>query len=345
MNAAKTLLLCEDDPFQLRLLAASFARAGYRTVDARSPSEALRKASLETVDAVLADVQLESGSAFDLIRDVRRSAPGLPILLASAYVTPALRDRAGACGALGLIEKTGSVLDLVRRAETALRDWFQGKRAGRILLVDGHGPSRAVEAAILEDSAFEVLQAETSEGAIEALHAAAAPVDLVVLDLTVTGSTGADLVRRLRAIDRSVGVVALAGSASQEEIVAAYHAGASSLLRKPFSEQGLLQAVRVQMRIARQERSAVEQAAPRRTSWPHRLARGARRLMGGRTLLGALLAAAMVPVSFLVLEAAFPPPGAAGAGNERMLENRIIDEMRRFNAGYQKELRWNGIEK
>jgi DNA-binding response OmpR family regulator len=344
MNAGKTLLLCEDDPVQLQVLAAAFLRIGYHTVIGRSPTEAARVAKAQRIDVALADVQLENGSAFDLLRELRRTGSEFPVLLTSAYVTPALQERARASGAVQLIEKTGAVPELVAKVDAAVRECFRGKKAGRILLVDDHGPSRAVEAAILEGATFEVFQAESSQQALDTLKLASVRPDLVVLDLTVPGLTGAELVRQIRTIDGSIGIVVLAGRASQEEIVGAYAAGAASMVRKPFSEDRFLQVVRSQVAITRATRATAARTQGETSSWSRRLLRSGRQLLKHRVLFPAALSAAMIAMCVLALEAFTASADRTGGSKGDTFESRIIEEMRRFNVGYQKELRWNGIE-
>ena len=51
MDSRRSILVCEDDPVQLAILSAALGQAGYDTVTARSPGEALRKVKERPADA------------------------------------------------------------------------------------------------------------------------------------------------------------------------------------------------------------------------------------------------------------------------------------------------------
>lgn len=360
MDTRKNVLICEDDPVQLRVLTAAFMQAGYRALGARSPAEAVRKIDLGGIDAVVADVQLEGGSAFDVLGNLRRIGLDAPVFMASAYVTPNLKERARAAGVTRFFEKPCSVMEIVRTVGRAVRERIAGKPGGRVLVVEDHAPSRTIVSEILGEEGFEVLVAEDGRRALETLRAARKAVDLVVLDLNVPGPSGAGLVRALRSIDPGIGVVMVTGEASHDEILAAYEAGASSLLRKPFSEDGLLRFVRAHVGLARKRREAAEREAKeiaRRTSgpWTRRAARATRGFLrkgwvaasGFATaalLLGALLAQATDPAGRIGEERR---PGTAASSlaepEQVRLQRQMVEQMKRFSDGYQQELRWYGI--
>ena len=105
MKTMKNVLVCEDDPVQLKILTTLIDQAGYRPISARTPSEAVIAARRCGVDAVLTDVQLQDGNAFDLVGDLRAIGFDAPVFMASAYATDGMRDRARAAGVKRFFEK------------------------------------------------------------------------------------------------------------------------------------------------------------------------------------------------------------------------------------------------
>lgn len=281
MDERKNVLICEDDPLQLRILTAAFMQAGCR---------------------------------------------------------------ARAAGVTRIFEKPYSILEIVRSVGRAVKE----RAAGRILVVDDHGPARSAIAGALGDAGFETVAAEDGARALEALAAAKKSVDLVVMDLNVPGPSGAALVRRMRKIDPGVGILMMTGEASHEEIVAAYGAGASSLLRKPFGEDGLVRFVKAHLASARKRRAAAEREAKERAReaaapWTRRLSRAVRAFWSGRRKRAAGLALAAVAAG-VILAAAVGSTGVTREPDEGgRVQRQMLDEMRRFSDGYQKELRWYGI--
>ncbi len=346
MEASKNVLIVEDDPVQLRILTTAFLQAGYHPVIARSPAEAARKAGLERIDAVLSDVQLEGGSAFDLLSELRRSGLGTPVILATAYATPDLHARAKAAGSARLIEKPCPTSDIVDSVGQAMKEWVTGRQAGQILLVEDHAPSRAVAAQLLGEAGFSTLLAESGRRALELMEASTLPLDLVVMDLTTPGPSGAELVRRIRALDPAVEIVMLAGDACREDIVAAYAEGAASLLRKPYGEDQFLQFVRTQMAISRKRRAAAEREAKERSARPatsrvRRIARSTFALAKRPWVPTAGLMGAVLAIGLFLMEAVSPALVPREATPS--VEQQMLREMRRFGDDYQKELRWYGI--
>jgi response regulator RpfG family c-di-GMP phosphodiesterase len=114
-----------------------------------------------------------------------------------------------------------------------------GGRVLRILLVDDEPALRELLRVTFEDAHLAV------EEAASALEAEAAigrrPPDLVVLDLRMPGTDGAELCRRLRAGERTraLPVVLLTG-ADGDDLRRARRCGADAVVRKPFSPLELL---------------------------------------------------------------------------------------------------------
>lgn len=81
-----TILLVDDDASFLSALDRLLLRDGYRTRLAASATAALEQASggPDGVDLVIADLRLCRESGLDLLSELRRRTPGLPVILVSA---------------------------------------------------------------------------------------------------------------------------------------------------------------------------------------------------------------------------------------------------------------------
>jgi DNA-binding response OmpR family regulator len=112
----------------------------------------------------------------------------------------------------------------------------------RVLIVDGDSDSRAVYRILLQHHGFEVVEA--ADGAV-ALHAvAAAPIDVVVMELTLRRLDGHALLERLVAESPGLRVVVLTARALEADRLRAERAGCMRYLTKPLEPQALLRQVR-----------------------------------------------------------------------------------------------------
>jgi len=122
-------------------------------------------------------------------------------------------------------------------------------RARRVLLVEDDGSYRWVIRRLLENAfgqEVSVEEASTGEKALE--RAGSEPLlDLVILDLGLPGVDGFEVLRRLRAEERTRRVPVIVVTSSQEErdVQRAYECGANSFVSKSDSPERTLQRLRM----------------------------------------------------------------------------------------------------
>jgi two-component system, OmpR family, KDP operon response regulator KdpE len=111
----------------------------------------------------------------------------------------------------------------------------------RVLVVDDDPQILRAVRTGLRARGYEVATAGNGETALD--HLAAEPVDLVVLDLSMPGIDGHEVIRRLRGFS-DVPVLVLSVRDSQDDKVAALDAGADDYVTKPFALGELLARMR-----------------------------------------------------------------------------------------------------
>lgn len=77
----KQILLVDDEPAILRLLADALGEAGYATTACASSDEALKAARGKAVDAALVDLNLPGLDGIALMKSLRDLQPGLPVVV------------------------------------------------------------------------------------------------------------------------------------------------------------------------------------------------------------------------------------------------------------------------
>ena len=127
----------------------------------------------------------------------------------------------------------------------------QGHDQDLVLVADDDATNRTLLSRLLERGGFRSIAVADGRDAIKA--AVDEAPDLVVLDVELSGLTGLDVCRRLRADPRTVAlpIILVTGQVATHDVVAGLDAGADDFVRKPFDEAELLARVRNVMRLAR----------------------------------------------------------------------------------------------
>jgi two-component system phosphate regulon response regulator PhoB len=123
-----------------------------------------------------------------------------------------------------------------------------------ILIVDDESAIRDMLCLALEAADFNVLQAENAQQA-HVLIVDRSP-DLVLLDWMMPGTTGLELLRRLKRdeVTEKVPVIMLTAKAEENSKISGLDAGADDYIAKPFSPRELISRVKaVLRRIGREE--------------------------------------------------------------------------------------------
>lgn len=125
-----------------------------------------------------------------------------------------------------------------------------------IHVIDDDDAARASLTFLLESSGYTVTEYPSADAFLKQLDTVAA--GCVVTDLRMPGTSGLDLVRRLRETGRPFAVIVVTGHGDVPLAVEAMKDGALDFLEKPYSDETMLTAVR--MAVDRQGRDAAGKA-------------------------------------------------------------------------------------
>lgn len=130
----------------------------------------------------------------------------------------------------------------------------------RILLADGNLDMRNYLARLLSRS-YDVSAVSDAQSALQA--ALDSPPDLIMLDVTLPGRDGFELLKELRATQRTrlVPVIMLSARAGEDSALEALEAGADDYLVKPFSGKALLARVRSCLALAKLRKESADKLA------------------------------------------------------------------------------------
>ena len=110
-----------------------------------------------------------------------------------------------------------------------------------ILVVDDSGMSRRALRKILESAGHQVIEAEDGISALERYFIE--KPDLVLLDLTMTGMYGLDVLSKLREMDANARVIVASADIQSSTRGMVEEGGAQAFINKPFAVDQVLNAV------------------------------------------------------------------------------------------------------
>ncbi len=119
--SGERILIVEDDPNILRGLDLNLAMEGYKVRTAADGEEGLRIARTERPDLLIVDVMLPRLGGLELVRELRREDPDMPILILSAKGQEADKVAGLALGADDYVVKPFGLRELLARIGAALR--------------------------------------------------------------------------------------------------------------------------------------------------------------------------------------------------------------------------------
>lgn len=137
LRAHRKVFVVEDDPAIRRGLADSLRYAGYEVLECGDGSEARRVLASAELDLVLLDVVLPGASGFELLPEIRKNRPTLPVILVTARGAEEDRVRGLRIGADDYVVKPFSSSELLARVEAVLRRSAERPLDVAALAVDG----------------------------------------------------------------------------------------------------------------------------------------------------------------------------------------------------------------
>ncbi len=128
MSNRPKVLVCDDEPDFLEVLAAELQAEGYEVSTVGSGEEAIRRVRESPPDIVFLDIRMPEMDGIQTLRQIRRINGSLPVVILTANYRDEssfmVADELGSCG---FFPKTGSVQELVTVIQANLR--WHGRRS------------------------------------------------------------------------------------------------------------------------------------------------------------------------------------------------------------------------
>lgn len=100
------ILIVDDEPQVAEILAKSLSREGHHATVATSGEEALhRLRNTQAPDALFLDVSMPGINGLDVLAEVKRLRPSLPVVVITGHATPDELEEVRRLGAVDVIAK------------------------------------------------------------------------------------------------------------------------------------------------------------------------------------------------------------------------------------------------
>jgi len=119
------ILVAEDDDALRGLIVAALCAAGHTVIEATNGTECVglaqpwrfRGTAIEPPELIVSDVRMPGWSGLEALHILRAGAVDIPVILITAFGSPALHDRAAAHGAAYVLDKPFDLRELLAVVE------------------------------------------------------------------------------------------------------------------------------------------------------------------------------------------------------------------------------------
>jgi CheY-like chemotaxis protein len=187
-----TVLVVDDDPAVLALLAKTIEKEGYRVICASNGIEALALARAHRPQAITLDVMMPQLDGWGALKELKADVDlrGIPVVMVSVL------DERGMAIPLGAVDFVTKPVDRQRLA-AILREHCASPGSDSILVVEDDEPTREVLCHTLVGLGYAAAAAASGRGGLDWLASHPAP-NLILLDLMMPEMDGFEFLRELR---------------------------------------------------------------------------------------------------------------------------------------------------
>ncbi|MFH0976475.1 MAG: response regulator [Spirochaetota bacterium] len=227
MSDTIRVLVVDDDQRMAKTIYDILMIKGYTAIVANSGEEAIEKVKADVPDSVLMDIKMSGINGIETLAVLKKLAPGLPVILMSAYATAEQVIEAKLYGAYTVLNKPINILGVL-----AFLSLLRKEKS--ILIVDDDPGFCRTMGGVLESKGYKVETENNPENVIADMDREYKLV--VLLNIKLNTVDGTDVLRAIRSRYPSKPVILVTNCREEmtDSIEKGFKIGAYTCLYKPF---------------------------------------------------------------------------------------------------------------
>lgn len=233
MSDGMRILVVDDDPQMARTLKDILTVRGRNAGACNSGAEALELLAGGQIDCVLTDIKMPEMNGVELLAEIKRRWPDLPVVLMTAYTADDLVKEGLGQGAAAALSKPLNINSLLSIFSAIGRE-------RTLLIVDDDPAFTRTMADILRLRGFAVTEATDPHQVMENLRA---DEQVVLLDMKLNSISGLDILKGIRVNHAPLPVILVTGYRQETDhlVKACFELDALTCLFKPVKVDELMQ--------------------------------------------------------------------------------------------------------
>lgn len=234
-------MIVDDSAVVRHVISKQLETLGMWVSQARDGREGLDIALTEAFDLIISDVEMPTMDGYQFCREIKKNPKtrGTPVIILSSLDSDKDIDVGFQVGAAAYVSKSSAQKELEGTIERIL-EAYNFHRNRLILIVDDSATVRRMVQKGLEETGFQVVEAENGQAALDIIEACRP--DLILSDIDMPVMNGVELCKQVQTMGDAAAIPFVIMSANNDRSMMrrSLEWGAAAYLVKPFNLEQLI---------------------------------------------------------------------------------------------------------